>query len=112
MDNNCNSNFAMIYVTAADHEQALAIGKALVSARLVACANVLPSVNSVYWWDDAVQEGQEAVLIAKTTAALVDVVIAKVRELHTYSCPCVVALPIIAGNPDFLSWIAAETTQP
>lgn len=99
----------MIYVTAAQSEQAMALGRALVEARLVACANVLGGVNSVYWWDGAVQEGQEAVLIAKTRSDLVDAVIAKVKAIHTYSCPCVVALPILGGNPDFLDWISAET---
>ena len=103
------SDHVMIYMTAANREQALAIGRALVEARLVACANVLGDVNSVYWWDGAVQQGQEAVMIAKTRTDLADEVIAKVREIHTYSCPCVVALPITAGNPDFLKWITAET---
>ena len=99
----------LIYITTDGAEEARAIGRALVEARLAACANVLDPMTSIYRWEGAVQEGREAVLIAKTTAALVDAVTARVRELHSYECPCIVALPVDGGNPDFLDWIAAET---
>ena len=85
------------------------LARSLVEARLVACANVLDGATSVYWWDGKVQEELEAVMICKTRTEMVDPVIARVRELHSYSCPCVVALPITAGNPAFLDWIEAET---
>ena len=99
----------LIYITAEDTEEARAIGRALVEARLAACANVLGPMTSIYRWEGAVQEGAEAVLIAKTTAALADALTAKVRELHGYDCPCIVVLPVEGGNPAFLDWIAAET---
>ena len=99
----------LIYITAENTDEARAIGRALVDARLAACANVLGPMTSIYRWEGAVQEGEEAVLIAKTTAALVEALTAKVRELHSYDCPCVVALPVEDGNPAFLDWIAAET---
>lgn len=98
-----------IYVTAANPEQAKAIGEALVKERLAACANILAPVSSIYWWQGEVQRDTEAVLIAKTEAALVERVIARVKALHSYTVPCVVSLAIEAGNPDFLAWIAAET---
>jgi len=99
----------LIYVAAASPDQALALARALVEARLVACANVLPGIRSVYWWDGTVQTETEAVLIAKTRADLVEQVIRKVCDLHSYSCPCVVAVPIESGNQAFLDWIATET---
>ncbi|WP_096702940.1 divalent-cation tolerance protein CutA [Magnetospirillum sp. 15-1] len=99
----------MIYITAADREAALALARALVAERLAACANVLDGATSVYWWDGKVCEGPEAVLICKTRADLVDSVIKRVRELHDYACPCVVALPIETGNPAYLDWIRTET---
>lgn len=99
----------LIYITAANADEARAIGYALVEARLAACANVLGPMTSIFRWDGAVQEGEEVVLIAKTTAALVDALTAKVRELHSYDCPCVVALAVEGGNPAFLDWIASET---
>lgn len=98
-----------IYVTAANGEEAHSIAKALVGERLIACANVLPAVQSVYWWDGAVQTDTEVVLIMKSQAGLVDRITNRVKDLHSYDCPCVVALPIEGGNSDYLEWIAAET---
>lgn len=99
----------LIYITTDGVEEAKAIGRALVEARLAACVNILDPMISMYWWDGKVTDGRETVLIAKTTAAHTEALIARVRELHSYDCPCVVALPISAGNPAFLDWIVAET---
>jgi periplasmic divalent cation tolerance protein len=101
-----------IYVTAANPDEARTIGEALVQERLVACVNILAPMSSIYWWQGQVQHETEAVLIAKTEAALVERVIARVKALHSYTVPCVVSLAIEAGNPDFLKWIAAETRAP
>lgn len=101
----------LVYITAADLDEARRLAQALVSERLAACANILPGMQSYYWWEGAVQAAQEVVLIVKTRAARLDALIARVRALHSYTCPCVVALPITAGNPDYLAWIAAETAD-
>lgn len=100
---------SLIYVTAGDAQEAKEIGRALVEARLVACANVLPQMIPIFWWEGRVQEDSEAVLIAKTRAALVDSVIDFVRRQHSYECPAVLAIPVHAGNPGFLDWIDEET---
>ena len=99
----------MIYITTSSRDEALRIGRTVVADRLAACANVLPGVTSVFWWRDEVQEGAETSLILKTRSDLVERLTARVKELHSYDCPCVVALPIADGNPDFLRWIAEET---
>lgn len=99
----------LIYVTAPTHDEALALAQALVGERLAACANVLGAVTSVYWWDGKLNQDAEVALVLKTRAELVEALTARVRELHSYDCPCVVALPIDGGNPAFLSWIVAET---
>ncbi|MHB8763674.1 MAG: divalent-cation tolerance protein CutA [Deferrisomatales bacterium] len=98
-----------IYATAPSRDEALALARTLVAERLVACANVLDGATSVYRWEGAVHEDREAVLVAKTRADLVDAVTARVKALHSYSCPCVVALPIVGGSPEFLAWIGDET---
>jgi periplasmic divalent cation tolerance protein len=98
-----------IYMTAASREEARRIGRILVEERLAACVNILPGMNSFYWWQGAVQDEQETVLIAKTRAELVQRLTERVKALHSYACPCVVALPIEGGNPAFLQWIADET---
>ncbi len=72
-------------------------------------ANVLDGATSIYWWQGALEQAGEAVLILKTRTELVERLTARILELHSYECPCVVALPIAAGNPQYLDWIAAET---
>ncbi|MBI4082617.1 MAG: divalent-cation tolerance protein CutA [Candidatus Lambdaproteobacteria bacterium] len=101
-----------VYITTASREEALAIGRALVAARLAACTNVLHPMQSCYWWQGKLEEGAETVLIAKTRAGLVDNLVAKVKALHSHTVPCIVALPILAGNPDYLAWLDAETRPP
>jgi periplasmic divalent cation tolerance protein len=102
---------ALIYITAPSREEALRIGRVLVEERLAACANVHSPITSVYWWEGAVQEDGEVALVAKTRRDLVDRLAARARELHSYSCPCVVAVDIAGGNPAFLAWIDQETRE-
>ena len=98
-----------VYVTTKHKEEALAIGRTLVEERLAAGVNILDSLHSLYWWKGAVREAPEAAFIAKTRSELVPRVISRVKELHSYEVPCVVALPVADGNPDFLDWVSAET---
>ena len=100
---------SFVYMTASDKTEALKIGRTLVEERLIACANVIDNMTSVYWWEGKIEDSAEAVLIAKTKDSLVEAVINRVKELHSYSCPCVVALPIQEGNADYLGWIEKET---
>lgn len=99
----------LVYVTAESREEALAIGRSLVEERLVACANVIDGMTSVYFWKDQIEQASEAVLLLKTRQELVPRVIIRVEDLHSYDCPCVVALPISAGNPVYLQWLSNET---
>ena len=101
-----------LYMTAGGHAEAETIARALVEERLVACANVLGEIGSIYWWEGEVKSEAEVAFIVKTRSSLVQQVVARVTEMHAYSCQCVVALPIEGGNPDFLDWIEAETKDP
>ena len=101
-----------VCVTAPSHAEAEAIGRALIEARLAASVNIVPGVSSYYWWDGAVREADEAMLWAKTRADLVEPLTAMVKAMHSYDCPCVIALPIAGGNADYLAWIDAETARP
>ena len=98
----------LIYVTTSTLEEAGRIGRALVESRLAACANVLGPVQSVYWWDGAVQTGDEAALILKTREDCVEALVARVKALHSYEVPCVATLPVAGGNADFLKWVETE----
>jgi periplasmic divalent cation tolerance protein len=98
-----------VYVTAGDVAEAHRIGRAAVEARLAACANVIPGMRSVYWWQGKIEEGREAVLILKTTEDRLEALTARVKELHSYDCPCIEALPVIGGHPPYLDWVVQET---
>jgi periplasmic divalent cation tolerance protein len=97
-----------VYVTAGNEAEALRIGRAVVEEQLAACANAIPGMRSLYWWEGRIQEAAETVLILKSTAALLDALAQRIQELHSYELPCVVALPIAGGNPAYLDWIRAE----
>lgn len=99
----------LVYVTAPSPEEAERLARLAVEKRLAACANILPGMRSLYWWQGKLEQADETVLILKTTEALVPALTSALTAAHSYDCPCVVALPISQGNPDFLRWIADET---
>ena len=90
--------YASVYMTAASRDEAVAIGRALVEERLAACANIFDGVRSLYWWEGTVHDDAEAVLIVKTRSALLARLIDRVKQLHSYDCPCIVSRPIAAGK--------------
>ena len=100
-----------IYMTAGSKSEAQKIGKGLVESRLAACVNILDNMQSIYRWDEKIQEDAEVVLIAKTTDTLVPQLIDKVKSLHSYDCPCIVSLPVLDGYPPFLDWVHAEVEK-
>lgn len=100
---------SIVYSTTGSRDDALRIGRTLVEEQLAACANVFDNMTSVYRWEGRIADDSEAVLIAKTRTELVPAVIERVKELHSYSCPCVVSWPIESGNNEYLRWIADET---
>ncbi|MDK2921542.1 MAG: periplasmic divalent cation tolerance protein [Desulfonauticus sp.] len=102
------AEYVLGYITGADKKELSKIARTLLEERLIACANIFPEVISAYWWEGKIEEGQEQVMIIKTKANLMSRVVARVKELHSYSCPCVVFFQIKDGNPEFLQWIDTE----
>ena len=98
-----------LYVTCTTAIEAETIARALVGERLAACANVLGAMQSFYWWNGEVQNESEVALVLKTRRELADAATQRIKALHSYDCPCVVALDISGGNADFLNWIVHET---
>ena len=94
-----------VYMTAGSKDEAKTIGKALVEGKLAACVNIIDPMHSIYMWEGELQEDTEVVLIAKTTEGRVQELIETVKSLHSYDCPCVLAVPVPAGNQAFLDWI-------
>ena len=99
----------LVYTTFPDAETALAIGEALVRARLAACVNVLPGMRSVYAWKGAVERGEEVVAILKTRGGQADALAAMLKARHPYETPIILQLPVSGADPDTAAWIVAET---
>jgi periplasmic divalent cation tolerance protein len=100
---------AVVFVTAGSEEQAGLIAHALVGERLAACVNIVSPIRSIYRWNDEVQTDTEHLMIIKTRAKLVAKVEARVKELHSYEVPEVIALPIVAGARSYIDWVLAST---
>ena len=99
----------VVLVTAPSPEVAAALARTLVEERLAACGNVLSEVRSIYRWEGQVREDAEALLVLKTTRARLEALRDRVLALHPYDVPEVLALPVEAGSPDYLAWLAGET---
>ncbi|MFZ3063463.1 MAG: divalent-cation tolerance protein CutA [Actinomycetota bacterium] len=101
-------DYNLVYVTTANQEEARRIGRTLVEKRLAACVNIIPIVQSIYWWKGKIYDEEEALMFVKTTKERVEEVIAEVKKLHSYEVPAIDVLDISAGNPDYLNWISKE----
>ena len=98
----------LVYVTVSDPVEAERIGRTIVEEKLAACANILPGMRSIYRWQGEIEQANETVLLLKTEQYLSEEVIMRVMSLHSATTPCVLVLPVEAGNPDFLGWIENE----
>jgi periplasmic divalent cation tolerance protein len=98
-----------VYTTYPAIVEAERAGRVLVERRLCACVNILPGMVSYYWWQGAIERGEEVVMIIKTRASLAEAVRAAVKEMHSYSTPAVLVIPIENVDPDYHAWIVAET---
>jgi periplasmic divalent cation tolerance protein len=103
------SDILWVYVTAADDAEARRIGRALVEEKLAACVNVLPGHTAIYRWQGKLEEAAESAFIAKTTADRFEALRARIRALHSYSLPAIVALPAATGDEEFLDWVREQT---
>ncbi|MGB9827521.1 MAG: divalent-cation tolerance protein CutA [Thermosphaera sp.] len=102
--------WVVVLITASTREEALKIGRMLVEAKLAACVNIVRDVTSIYWWEGKVEEGGELLLIVKTTFEKLESLIKEVRKIHSYSVPEIIAIPVVAGNPDYLRWVRESTS--
>jgi periplasmic divalent cation tolerance protein len=98
-----------VYTTYPSLVEAEEAGRSLVERRLAACVNILPGMVSHYWWEGKIERGEETVMIVKTRASLAEPVRAAVKEMHSYSTPAIVVLPVESVDHTYLGWILAET---
>ena len=99
-------------ITAADADWLAGFTRTLVEERLAACGHLLTPIRSVYRWDGAVHDEAEARVALHTRRSLVPAIVARTGEAHPYDVPCVLALPVVEGSPDYLEWVLAETRCP
>lgn len=98
----------VVFITVSGEEEGRKIARLLVGERMAACVNILPGVDSVFWWKGKIDSEQESLLIVKTKAALFPEVVDLVKSAHSYEVPEIVAMPIVAGNEDYLEWLDQE----
>lgn len=103
------TDYISVFITASGEEEAAQIAKALVEARLAACVNIAGNIRSIYRWQGKIEDESEFLMIAKTKTELFDGLREKVKELHSYSVPEIIAIPIIKASNDYLNWLKEET---
>ena len=103
------TDYVVILVTASSESEAETIAKALVEERLAACVNVISPIRSLYRWEGKVTGDREWLLLIKTRAERFSAVEARVKALHSYQVPEVIALPIVASAEGYLRWLRDET---
>lgn len=101
----------LAYCTCPDTHSAELLARTLVDERLAACVNVLPGVRSIYRWEGAVENAEEVLLLIKTTGERLPALAARLSQLHPYDLPELLAVPVAAGLPAYLHWVAAETRE-
>jgi periplasmic divalent cation tolerance protein len=99
----------VVLITVGNRDEGRRIADALVSQRKAACVNIVPEVNSVFQWEGKIEDESESLLIVKTRTDLFPELKALVQGIHSYEVPEIIALPIVAGNEDYLRWIEQET---
>ena len=99
----------IIFITASSSEEAQKIATALVEEKLVACVNIIPQIKSIYWWEGKVCQDDEVMLISKTKQSLFTTLMDRVKALHSYEVPEIIAFPISEGSREYLSWIERVT---
>jgi len=101
----------VIFVTTSSEPEARKIADLLLNRRKAACVNIVPKIESSFWWQGKLDSAQESLLIIKTKASLLSEIVSLVKAAHSYEVPEIIALPIIGGNEDYLKWIEDEVRE-
>ncbi len=103
------SETSIVFVTAGGEEEAARIGRTLVEERLAACAQIVPSIRSIYRWKGKICDEREFLIIFKTATSKYESLQQRVKELHSYEVPEIVSFPVARGLPRYLNWVLEET---
>ena len=97
--------YIVILITCPNKKEAQKIAQALIAGKLAACVNIIENIQSIFWWKAKVDHARESLLIVKSGKLKLTKIIRLVKSLHSYQVPEIIALPILAGNKDYLRWI-------
>ncbi len=100
------NEFLVVLTTAGTKEEAERIGKTLVEESLAACINVIFPLTSIFSWEGRIEQAEEALLLMKTKRTLYEKLETRLKQLHSYQTPEVIALPVIFGSPEYLKWVS------
>ena len=101
----------VVFITAPNEEEASKIARELVTGRLAACVNIIRNLRSIYRWQGRIEDENEVLMVVKSRRDLFGNILKKVKELHSYSVPEVIALPIIEGSQDYLKLLSEESVR-
>ena len=99
----------IVFITASGEDEAAKISRALVEARLAGCVNIIKNIRSIYRWQGKIEDEKEVFMVAKTRQELFGAFTKQVKELHSYTVPEVIAIPIVEGSSDYLQWLEEVT---
>ncbi len=103
------SKEVVVFITAPNENEAAEIARTLVESRLAACVNIVNNIRSIYLWQGNIEDESEVLMVVKTRKELFSALADKVKELHTYEVPEIIALPVVDGHQDYLKWIHDST---
>jgi periplasmic divalent cation tolerance protein len=102
-------NEIVVLITTSSEDEAAKIARSLVDSKLAGCVNIIKDIRSIYAWDGKVEDESEVLMIAKTQKALFNDLTKKIKELHSYTVPEIIAIPIVEGSEEYLKWLREVT---
>jgi periplasmic divalent cation tolerance protein len=100
--------YAIVYITTSGEKESKKIGRTIVEERLAGCINIISTIESLYWWKGEIEEDKESILIVKTKVGNIENIIKRVKEIHSYENPAILAIPIIEGSKEYLDYLDGE----
>ena len=101
----------VVYISAPNEDEAVKIAKILVEEHLAGCVNIVKDIRSIYSWQEKIEDEKEVLMIVKTRLKLFSALNAKVKELHSYAVPEVIAMPVVDGSEEYIKWLKEATSQ-
>ena len=101
-----------VIITAASEDWLINFTRSLIEDRLVACGQHIAPIRSIYRWEGAIHDDREVRVALHTRTSLVQHIVDRTRQAHSYDVPCILAIPIESGNPDYIQWVISQTTEP